>query len=151
MKKFLLLSLFPLLTLSCIEGPELEENIFYRPPDGKVAIIFYKNISPSEYRYNQADSLPFVDSILNVFGPNRSLGIRDLSTGEVTHTFELPTITKRDIGSRECHEYNGVGILLDQGEYQVLDYSLGSEEIVEFFRVQYYGEACDRVRVGYPR
>lgn len=146
----LLLLIVPFLFLSsCIEGPEIDENIYHRPPDGKVLYILYKTISPSEYRYNPADSLPYVDSIMEFYGPTRTIGLRYSPSGLDFDTVVLPTITKRDIGAKGCYEYNGAHVLLDEGEVYFVDYRSDGERLIEGELVRYEGQSCERLRMRY--
>ena len=149
MRKLLLLIAPVLFFSSCIEGPEMEINPYHRPPDGKVLYILYKNISPSEYRYNPADSLPYVDSILNFYGPTRTIGMRFSVNGPDFDTVVLPTITKRDIGAKECHEYNGAHVLLPEGEVYFVDYRPDGLRLIEGEDVRYEGQDCERLRMRY--
>ncbi|NVK28597.1 MAG: hypothetical protein HWE14_11170 [Flavobacteriia bacterium] len=151
MKRAILLALFPLLMLSCIEGPELEQDVHYRVPDGKVLGIFYNSISPRDYNYNSEDSTRYVDSLVAVLGPTRTIGVRLANQGNFdVDTIYLPTIMNRSVGNVECNELVGTRVLLEADEWRYYDYSLGFEKYVGGDYIRYEGQDCEYLRISYP-
>jgi hypothetical protein len=117
--------LFALFSISCIEGPVVEQDLFLNVPDGKAVVIIrhfsfldrtaeQRGMTTEEYR----------QYLVQRYGETRSLRIvrnnGPFSTSTEIGVIEIQTISESFAGL-ECAEITGAVLRLDPGEYEVYD------------------------------
>ncbi|TNE26553.1 MAG: hypothetical protein EP346_13735 [Bacteroidetes bacterium] len=123
-KSILSILLASTLFVSCIEGPEIEQKPFNRVPDGRYAVVFQHQISPSVWVPLGMDSAQYCDYLIQKFGEYHDLVLRRPGSQQIVYTFSVPTVSK--VREGECVDLDGAILYLYEDDYEIYDDDSGT-------------------------